>query len=54
MQATRSAPVFDVVIIGSGAGGGTMVQVLTSLGIKVAVLEAGPMINPAKDYKEHM
>jgi len=54
MQANRSAPTYDVVIIGSGAGGGTMVQILTSLGIKVAVLEAGPMINPAKDYKEHM
>ena len=49
----QSAPVYDVVVIGSGAGGGTMVQVLTQLGVNVALLEAGPMLNPAKDYKEH-
>jgi choline dehydrogenase-like flavoprotein len=54
MQTIRSAPVYDVVIIGSGAGGGTMVQVLTQMGINVALLEAGPMLNPARDFKEHM
>ena len=53
-QVQRSAPVYDVVVIGSGAGGGTAVQVLTKLGVKVALLEAGPMLNPAKDFKEHM
>jgi choline dehydrogenase-like flavoprotein len=53
-QVQRSAPVYDVVVIGSGAGGGTAVQVLTKLGIKVALIEAGPLLNPAKDYKEHM
>lgn len=50
----RSAPVYDVVVIGSGAGGGTVTKVLTDLGISVALLEAGPMLNPAKDFKEHM
>ena len=49
----QSPPVYDVVVIGSGAGGGTMVNVLTRLGVNVALLEAGPMLNPAKDYKEH-
>ncbi|MBI3210063.1 MAG: GMC family oxidoreductase [Candidatus Solibacter usitatus] len=53
-QVSRSAPVHDVVVIGSGAGGGTVVQVLTGMGIKVTLLEAGPMLNPAKDFKEHM
>jgi choline dehydrogenase-like flavoprotein len=52
-QAQRGAPVYDVVIIGSGAGGGTAAHVLTRLGIRVALLEAGPMLNPARDYKEH-
>ena len=33
-QITRSAPVYDVVIIGSGAGGGTVTKVLADLGIK--------------------
>src|SRR5688572_1105492 len=52
-QVQRSSPVYDVVVIGSGAGGGTTVQVLTQLGVSVALLEAGPMLNPAKDFKEH-
>jgi choline dehydrogenase-like flavoprotein len=54
MQVIRSGPVYDVVVIGSGAGGGTVVQVLTEKGINVALLEAGPMLNPGRDYKEHM
>ena len=31
-----------------------MVQVLTALGIRVTLLEAGPMLDPAKEFKEHM
>jgi choline dehydrogenase-like flavoprotein len=52
-QVKRSSPVYDVVVIGSGAGGGTTVQVLTALGVNVALLEAGPMLNPSRDFKEH-
>lgn len=51
---SRPAPVADVVIIGSGAGGGTTAKVLTDMGISVTLLEAGPMLNPARDFKEHM
>src|SRR5438874_6750302 len=53
-QVKRSPQVFDVVVVGSGAGGGTTVKVLTDRGINVALLEAGPMLNPAKDFKEHV
>jgi choline dehydrogenase-like flavoprotein len=53
LQISRSSPVYDVVIIGSGAGGGTVTKVLADLGVSVALLEAGPMLNPAKDFKEH-
>ncbi|HLJ15785.1 MAG TPA: GMC family oxidoreductase [Bryobacteraceae bacterium] len=53
-QIIRNAPVYDVVIVGSGAGGGTATKVLTDLGISVCLLEAGPMLNPAHDFKEHM
>ena len=42
-----------MVVVGSGAGGGTAVQVLTEKGIKVALLEAGPMLDLAKEFKEH-
>ena len=48
-----SNTVHDVVIIGSGAGGGTATKVLADLGISVLLLEAGPMLNMA-DLKEHM
>jgi len=53
-QVQRSPEVHDVVVIGSGAGGGTTIKVLTDMGINVTLIEAGPMLNPAKDFKEHM
>jgi choline dehydrogenase-like flavoprotein len=49
----RAAEVHDVVVIGSGAGGGSAVQVLTEKGIKVALIEAGPMLDVRKEFKEH-
>ena len=54
LQIIRSPQVFDVVVVGSGAGGGTAVKVLTDLGINVALLEAGPMLHPQTDFKEHV
>ena len=53
-QVIRSPQVFDVCIIGSGAGGGTAAKVLTEGGLNVVMLEAGPPLNPAKDFKEHV
>ena len=43
----------DVVVIGSGAGGATVAHVLTNLGIRVTLLEAGPMLDPYEEFKEH-
>lgn len=43
-----------MVVIGSGAGGGTVTHVLANMGVNVTLIEAGPMLNPARDYKEHM
>jgi choline dehydrogenase-like flavoprotein len=45
--------VHDVVIIGSGAGGGTATKVLADMGVSVLLLEAGPML-AMTDLKEHM
>lgn len=42
---------FDVVIVGSGAGGAAAAWTLTQLGIHTLVLEAGPEYNPALDYR---
>ena len=44
---------YDVVVVGAGAGGGTMARVLSEKGVKVALLEAGPMIVPERDFKTH-
>ena len=53
-QIIRNGLVADVVIIGSGAGGGTMTKVLTDMGMSVTLLEAGPMLHPETDFTEHM
>ena len=47
------AEIHDVVVIGSGAGGATVAHVLTGLGIRVTLLEAGPMLDPYAEFKEH-
>ena len=53
-QVIRTPKVYDVCIIGSGAGGGTAAKVLTEGGLNVVMLEAGPLLNPRTDYKEHV
>jgi choline dehydrogenase-like flavoprotein len=54
LQLSARKNVYDVCIIGSGAGGGTAAKVLTEGGLNVVMLEAGPRLNPYKDYKEHV
>ncbi len=49
MQVIESSKVYDVVIVGSGAGGGMATKILSEAGFDVAVLEAGPFFDPAKD-----
>jgi choline dehydrogenase-like flavoprotein len=54
LQVIRSPKVYDVCIIGSGAAGGTAAKILTEGGLNVVMLEAGPPVVPARDFKEHM
>src|SRR5215510_6992922 len=48
-QVKKQYKKYDAVIIGSGAGGGMATYVLANAGLKVCLLEAGPMYDPAKD-----
>jgi choline dehydrogenase-like flavoprotein len=46
MQIIESQKIYDVIIVGSGAGGGMATKVLSEAGLKVAVMEAGPFFDP--------
>jgi choline dehydrogenase-like flavoprotein len=50
-QIIRSPKTYDVCVIGSGAGGGMAAKILTEGGLTVAMLEAGPAVNPSRDFK---
>lgn len=47
MQILEPAEKFDVIIVGSGAGGGMATKVLSDAGLNIAVVEAGPYFDPA-------
>jgi len=50
MKTSHFSP--DVIVIGSGAGGGAASWRLVKSGLKVLLIEAGPRFNPTKDYKQ--
>jgi choline dehydrogenase-like flavoprotein len=45
--------IFDVVIVGSGASGGTMAAHLARRGVRVAIVEGGPRVNTRTDFNTH-
>ena len=46
MQIKESSTMYDVIIVGSGAGGGMATKILADAGLKIAVVEAGPFFDP--------
>src|SRR5262245_2275597 len=49
----RMAKVYDVLIIKSKASNGMAAKKLTQRRLEVLVLEAGPPIDPARDFTQH-
>lgn len=45
--------VYDVIVVGSGAGGGTLSSRLANLGADVLVLEGGPKVDTRTDFNTH-
>jgi choline dehydrogenase-like flavoprotein len=46
LQVKKNAKQYDAIIVGSGAGGGMAAYVLSHAGLKVCLIEAGPMYDP--------
>lgn len=44
---------YDVVVIGTGAGGGMALRTLTEAGLDVCAINAGRRLDPQKDFRAH-
>src|SRR3954470_7316434 len=49
ITASKTQPSYDVVVVGSGAGGGQAAYTFTMAGAKVLMLEAGRYYDPVKE-----
>jgi choline dehydrogenase-like flavoprotein len=52
LQVKKESKKYDAVIVGSGAGGGMAAYILANAGLKVCMIEAGPMYDPQKNVTQ--
>lgn len=52
LQVRKQPKQYDAVIVGSGAGGGMAAYILAKAGMKVCLIEAGPMYDPQKNVTQ--
>lgn len=52
LQIKKNPKKYDAIIVGSGAGGGMAAYILSKAGLKVCLLEAGPMYDPQKNVTQ--
>jgi choline dehydrogenase-like flavoprotein len=45
--------IYDVIVIGTGAGGGMAIKTLCEAGLKVCALNSGRRLDPGKDFRDH-
>jgi choline dehydrogenase-like flavoprotein len=53
MVKAMPSQVYDVIVIGTGAGGGMAIKTLCEAGLQVCALNAGRRLNPEKDFRNH-
>jgi len=51
-QIKKQPKKYDAVIVGSGAGGGMAAYILAHAGMKVCIVEAGPLYDPVKNITQ--
>ena len=47
------ARTYDVIVVGTGAGGGMAIKTLCEAGLTVCALNSGRRLDPAKDFRNH-
>lgn len=53
MQIKKPRKIYDVIVIGTGAGGGMAIKTLCEAGLSVLALNSGRRLDPAKDFRNH-